>query len=125
MPNFEKLLNLIKKTGDKAIMLNENGDPGYVIMSVNDYEDLILGKSGVSGLTESELLDKINRDIAVWKDSQELKELSVDQYNFAKDLGEFTDDEYFSNLSENKLGIDQETIEEDRYYFEPVEGNNL
>ncbi len=121
MPNFEKLLNLLKKTGDKAIILDQNGNPGYVIMSVNDYEDLILGKSGVSGLTESELLDKINRDIAIWKDSQELKELSVDQYNFARDLGEFINDDYSSEFRQNNsIGI-SENNEEDRYYFEPVE----
>jgi hypothetical protein len=120
MPNLEKLVNLLKKTGDKAIILNENGDPGYVIMTVNDYEDLILGKSGVSDLTEEELLDKINRDIAIWKDSQELKELSVDQYNFARDIGDYCTDNYFSddnNLSENS----DKPVEEDRYYFEPVE----
>ena len=121
MPNFEKLLNLLKKTGDKAIILDQNGNPGYVIMSVNDYEDLILGKSGVSGLTESELLDKINRDIAIWKDSQELKELSVDQYNFARDLGEFINDDYSSEFRQNNPISVSENNEEDRYYFEPVE----
>ncbi len=102
MPNFQKLVNLLKKTGDKAIILDETGQPGYIVMSVNDYEDLILGKSGVSGLTESELLDKINRDIAIWKDNQELRELSVDQYNFAKDLGDFGGEEYLSNFTEEK-----------------------
>lgn len=125
MPNFKKLVNLIKKTGDKAIILDENGEPGYVVMTVNDYEDLILGKSGVSGLTENELLDKINRDIAIWKDSQELKELSVDQYNFAKDLGEFSEEDYFANFSENDGSGDDEITEEDRYYFEPVEGQGM
>ena len=121
MPNFQKLVNLLKKTGDKAIILDEGGEPGYIIMSVNDYEDLILGKSGVSGLTESELLDKINRDIAIWKDSQELRELSVDQYNFAKDLGDFYDEDYLSNFSEENTKNDNQEQEEDRYYFEPVE----
>ncbi len=119
MPNLEKLVNLLKKTGDKAIILDQNGDPGYVIMTVSDYEDLILGKSGVSGLTENELLDKINRDIAIWKDNQELKELSVDQYNFAKDLGEYVDEDYLTNTPKNKALT--ELSEEDRYYFEPVE----
>jgi len=122
MPNFQKLVNLLKKTGDKAIILDDQGEPGYVIMTVSDYEDLILGKSGVSGLTEVELLDKINRDIAVWKDSQELKELSVDQYNFAKDLGDFYSDGYMPNFSENTPESATNIVDEDRYYFEPVEG---
>ena len=121
MPNLEKLVNLLKKTGDKAIILNENGDPGYVIMTVNDYEDLILGKSGVSDLTEEQLLDKINRDIAIWKDSQELKELAVDQYNFARDIGEYNDNECFSDNNSNLSEKLNKPLEEDRYYFEPVE----
>jgi len=117
--NMQKITNLIRKTGDKAIILDENGDPGFVIMSAGDYQDLVLGRSGVQGLTEHELLDKINRDIAIWKDDQELKELAIDQYNFAKDLGEYSDDNYFSQFSENivkKAGL----TEEERYYFEPV-----
>jgi len=122
MPNFQKLVNLLKKTGDKAIILEESGEPGYVIMTVADYEDLILGKSGVSGLTEVELLDKINRDIAVWKDSQELRELAVDQYNFAKDLGDYAHSDNSANLGDNNGNGAVNIIDEDRYYFEPVEG---
>lgn len=118
MPNFQKLVNLLKKTGDKAIIMDESGEPGYVIMTVADYEELILGKSGVSGLTEVELLDKINRDIAIWKDSQELRELAVDQYNFAKDLGDYIDEGNLSNFTDKEADI----VDEDRYYFEPVEG---
>jgi hypothetical protein len=119
MPNFQKLVNLLKKTGDRAIILDERGEPGYIIMALSDYEDLILGKSGVSGLTEAELLDKINRDIAIWKDNQELKELSVDQYNFAKDLGNFIDNDYSANFKANNVNADV-IIDEDRYYFEPI-----
>ncbi len=122
MPNFQKLVNLLKKTGDKAIILDESGEPGYVIMTVADYEELILGKSGVSGLTEAELLDKINRDIAIWKDSQELRELAVDQYNFAKDLGDYFQADNSPYLSENESNGVANLVDEDRYYFEPVEG---
>jgi len=120
MPNFQKLVNLLKKTGDRAIILDDQGDPGYIIMALSDYEDLILGKSGVSGLTEAELLDKINRDIAIWKDNQELKELSVDQYNFAKDLGNFIDNDYSANFKVNNDVNVENIVDEDRYYFEPI-----
>ena len=121
MANLQKLVNLLKKTGDKAIVLDDHGDPSYVIMTISGYEDLILGKSGVADLTEDELLDKINRDIAIWKDSQELKELSVDQYNFARDIGGYSSDDYLSNFSDNEPGGDEQNLDEDRYYFEPVE----
>lgn len=75
---LQSVIELIEKTGDKAIVL-EKGKPAYVMMRLKDYEGLILGKAGVRGLTEEELLDKINREIAIWKSSQEkIKELEGD-----------------------------------------------
>ncbi len=120
MANMQKVVNLIRKTGDKAIILDENGDPGFVIMSIGDYENLVIGKSGVQGLTEEELLDKINRDIAVWKDIKETREMDIDQYDFAKDIGGVIEDDYLSKFGENYF-VGSEQKEEERYYFEPVE----
>jgi hypothetical protein len=48
-----------------------------------------------------------------------LKELSVDQYNFAKDLGNFIDNDYSANFKANNVNADV-IIDEDRYYFEPI-----
>ncbi|MBU4332680.1 type II toxin-antitoxin system Phd/YefM family antitoxin [Patescibacteria group bacterium] len=67
---LQQITDLIEKTGDKAIVLKEN-KPAYVLMTLKDYERLILGKYEVKGLTEEELLDKINREIAVWRSGQE------------------------------------------------------
>ena len=67
---LQHVIDLIEKTGDKAVVL-ENGRPAYVLMCLRDYEGLILGKSEVRGLTENEMLDKINREIAVWKSDQD------------------------------------------------------
>jgi len=119
--NLEKIVNLIKKTGDKAIVLDQNGDPNYVIMTLADYENLILGRSDVRGLSESEMLEKINRDIAVWKDSQETENLSLDQYDFSRDLGVF--DPAAADFSPKMAAADDLSEEEveDHYYFESVE----
>ncbi|HLD28037.1 MAG TPA: hypothetical protein VJB67_00300 [Patescibacteria group bacterium] len=117
MANLEKIVNLLKKTGDKAIILDQNGNPCYVIMTLPDYENLVLGHSGVMGLTEDELLAKINREIEIWKDTQEINDLPVDQYDFSQNLGDFSPDEIgeieVENAGENEDG--------DRFYFEPVE----
>ncbi len=114
MANIQKVIDLIKKTGDKVVIVNENGDPDYVLMSLADYENLVFGKAEVRGLTEGELLDKINRDIAIWKSDQEMGDLPIDQYNFAREIGDYGDfEEETSNFSEN--------LDNDRYYFEPVE----
>ena len=65
---LQKAINLAKKTGDKLIVFDSSKpDNVFIVLSLKDYENLVLGKSEVRGLTEDELLDKINRDIAIWK----------------------------------------------------------
>jgi hypothetical protein len=79
---LQKAINLAKKTGDKLIVFDSAKPENiFVVMAVKDYENLVLGKSEVRGLTEDELLDKINRDIAIWK--SELDEKT--------DFGNFTE----------------------------------
>jgi len=65
---LEKLISLSRKTGDRLIVFDpQKTENTYVIMPVEDYEKIVVGKNEVRGLTEDELLDKINRDIAIWK----------------------------------------------------------
>lgn len=67
-----KAINLAKKTGDKLIVFDgQYPESIYVVMSLAEYEKMILQSSDVRGLTEQELLDKINRDIAIWKSEQD------------------------------------------------------
>ena len=71
--NLNKIINLIKKTGDKIIVLNE-GEPSLVMMSFKDYENLVFSKSDFKDLTKEELMDRINKEIAFNKEEQEEKE---------------------------------------------------
>ncbi|MFH1233731.1 MAG: hypothetical protein V1649_03745 [Patescibacteria group bacterium] len=65
---LQRAINLAKKTGDKLVIFDSpKAEDGYVVLTFKDYENLILGRSEVKGLTEDELLDKINHDIAIWK----------------------------------------------------------
>ncbi len=75
--SFDRLLNLAKKTGNNLIVYDRDGGEHLVIMGVEEYEDLIDGigmeemfqtEPDVRALTEGELLDKINRDIALWRE---------------------------------------------------------
>ena len=74
MAGLQKVFNLIKKTGDRCIVLSADGEDANVIMSLVEYERLALGRADVVDLTEDELLDKINRDISIWKTQQEDEE---------------------------------------------------
>jgi hypothetical protein len=83
----------------------------------------------VQRLTEEELLDKINRDIALWKDSQKDVEnnevLTENQSN--KVSSESSEDEVEAVKNKSKWAIRSEVkenadeiIEEDRHYLEEV-----
>ncbi len=81
---LQKAIDLVKKTGDRIIVFDSvKSDNVYVIMNIKDYENLILGKSEVRGLTEDELLDKINRDIAIWKSEKEFNDNNSNNDDFA------------------------------------------
>jgi len=98
--SLEKAIELINKTGDRLVVADKNSSSIFVVMSLRDYERLVLNHDKISDLTEDELLNKINRDIAIWKTYQEEKE------------------------NEEKMALLEETnnlAEEDRYYFEPLD----
>lgn len=69
---LQKAIKLAKKTGDRLIVFDQNNtNLTYVIMTLDDYERMLDSNSEVKGLTEDELLDKINRNIALWKSEQD------------------------------------------------------
>ncbi len=100
MKNLKRILELIKKTGDRFLFEDEKGDI-FVFLKAEDYENMIMKNNPVKDLSEEELLNKINKDIAVWKANQEDEKLLEGWH----DLNNSDDDQY----------------EEDQYYFEPIE----
>ena len=72
---LQKAIKLAKKTGDRLIVFDpSNTNLAYVVMTLEEYERLVVKKSEVKDLTEDELLDKINRDIAIWKSEQDFSD---------------------------------------------------
>ncbi|MCX6740571.1 MAG: hypothetical protein NTZ49_05075 [Candidatus Parcubacteria bacterium] len=100
MINLQRILDLIRKTGDKYIFEDENNGM-FVVMSLPDYENYIFKNNQLKDLSEEELLNKINKDIAIWKATQEDKTLAENWHDLP--------------LEEKK------SSEDDQYYFEPVE----
>ncbi len=115
---MEKVLDLAAKTGDKVIVLSDNHEP-YVVMSVLEYEALLHGPSSVKELTEDELLNKINRDIAVWKASQEdLEGYSLEDFR----VDSLRKQDKDSQKTEETASVDKSAVtEDDKYYIEPVD----
>jgi hypothetical protein len=68
--DLAKIIAFIEQTGDRCIILDQAGTPAYVIMPLRQYQQVMAAPGSVSGLTEQELVEKINSDIANWKASQ-------------------------------------------------------
>ena len=127
---MQKAINLSKKTGDRLIVFDSaKPDSIFVVMSVKDYENLVLGKSEVRGLTEDELLDKINRDIAIWKSEQDLEQNVEVIPDYFKELPtvEKIEEKRIKKSNNNWWSIPpkrkmqaEEIIEEDRQYLEEL-----
>lgn len=93
---LEKIIKLIEKTGDKCVILNDKNSP-FVIMTLADYEKLNFHQREITNLTQEELLDKINREIAIWR--------SVNQENETKQISDLDISE---KIVDNKLNFTKE-----------------
>lgn len=116
---FSKIIDLVKKTGDTCIVLDATGEPSYVLLPFGVYERLAAGKADVAGMTEDQLLEKINRDIALWKSSNQEAEnsaywllnatpIETEAKNTEKPLNK-------ANFETGGRGENQQ------YYFEPID----
>jgi len=127
---LERAINLIRKTGDRLLVSDKNENV-YALMSLDQYENLVYERSGVRGLTEDEMLDKINRDIAIWKSDQEFEDYELKSDDFLSDIRDNLENKLDNNESkketknhwripgEIKDGA-EEIIDEDRQYLEEI-----
>lgn len=125
--SINKVFNLINKTGDRCVVLSQEKDDAYVVMSFMEYERMALGRADVSELSEDELLDKINRDIAVWKSQQQEsreRDLWPDSGQAAPEDGIGSRSKNFADTSRNygKFADFEDDVreQEEPYYFEKV-----
>ena len=115
---LDKVFTLLEKTNDRCLVLLPEQDQAYAILSLAEYERLILARSQVEDLTEQELLDKINRDIAIWKTQQEDKDedSEVSGRPIPAGLRRFQEQEDLEDFDDE----DEDEYEDDPYYFESV-----
>ncbi len=126
--SIEKVIELIKKTGDKCIILDAEGNPQYVAMRFKDYEKIVYGNFDVKGLTEDELIERINRSIATWRATQtesRLKDWEPSE-EVVKEIPGLTpanDQNLAKNpeIASDSLNQAKNDDSEGKYYFEPIE----
>ncbi len=117
--DIDKVLELVAKTGDKVIIMSETQEP-MVIMGFRDYDHLLISAAGVNHLTEAQLMDKINRDIAIWKAAQPDANYNLDEFRVDELAKKWVDSPKTEpKVEENTTDLPAE--EEDKYYIEPVD----
>lgn len=104
--SLQRLINLSQKTNDRLLVYDSHEDKTTVLMSLDTYEDMLLeddffyddyDRHEMSG---DQLLDKINRDIAIWQatkrqEEQYLKELQLeDEFADEKPFDPFYEHDY-------------------------------
>lgn len=72
----QELEDLISTVGGRYIIV-ENGQPKYIVMNFDEYRSALLDKKAVQTLTEEELIEKINSDIALWREKQNVEDNDV------------------------------------------------
>jgi len=135
MANWEKLqevLKLARQTGDKVIVLDQENEP-FVIMDLPNYRALLREETMVKGLSEEDLLDKINRQIAEWKASQpDLSDYDLSQFRVDSLRKPQENEPEFMPITNNRANRNDELLqkvidnvspdelaEQDTYYPEP------
>lgn len=126
--SLKRIINLIKKTGDRFIVTETDGDLSYVVLSLDDYEKLLSVKKEsqpqleTKASDENQLLEKINQDIAMWQSQQ--KKIAENLESFRpEEKKESLVTEEINDLNIEKTSKKEEAEEktEDQYYFEPLE----
>ncbi|MEK7681024.1 MAG: hypothetical protein AAB348_03195 [Patescibacteria group bacterium] len=134
---LNRVIKLLRRTGEKVMVMDDESDEVMMLMNLTDYEKMLSGSRGIEKMTEEELLEKINRDIAIWRSSNEKDEADIEE-------PEKVEPERSPIVSENKtnhielgkevklseeLGSEgsfkdvasEESGEEEKFYIEPVE----
>lgn len=95
MNSLSRILNLARRTSGPVVIFDSTTDTDYVLMRGDEYEDMEYNmeddmlddwydferKFMIEDMDSEDLIDQINRDIAVWraKEQQERRELVADK----------------------------------------------
>ncbi|EKE14573.1 MAG: hypothetical protein ACD_12C00414G0001 [uncultured bacterium] len=134
---LKRILNLIAKTGDRLIVSEADFANPYVVMSLEDYEYLVSlefseeENFSLGEMSESDLLEKINHDIAIWKAQQKIVPNIAEEVNLENEPIEAAEEDLFldesmkedgkDSLEKSETAAKEENKPEDQYYFEPLE----
>ena len=123
---LDRLIRLANKTGDRLIVHDSCTGESVVLLGLEEYEDLVsdsIPQADVRDLSSNQLLDQINRDIAIWRSNKELEEGEWDEdFDFSGESDDMWEDDYPVPIENNRFDnwSSAGSVLDDRYDF-PVE----
>ncbi len=109
--SFEQILELIKKTGDRCVIIDRATQNNYVVMSIKDYERLALSIGNTSH-TESAAAAPI-------KEEAPQKALPLGGVPIEEE-SESSKPDWWEEEAEKPKALEEKQAD-DQYYLEPVE----
>lgn len=73
---FKKVLDFTAQTGETVAF--PAGSKTLVLLDLDKYQQMLADKRSIAHLTENELLGRINREIALWNQSQNSENVTID-----------------------------------------------
>ena len=104
---FNRLLNLIRRTGDRLVVLDKDSDTSLVMMDIGEYEKMLDGGTKLEEMSDSDILDKINREVAIWREK-----------NMANEVSEAMEDDLEHLEPESSVHTTPKEVSEEPQYIE-------
>lgn len=106
--SLDQILELIKKTGDRCVVIDRATQSNYVVMSIKDYEHLVFGKE------EKKESQPIKSPIL--EEEVEQSTASLDSTHTQEPVAP----DWWSEKTEKPQPLEDKPVD-DQYYLEPVE----
>lgn len=123
---LDKIIYFVKNTGDRVIVLKDDSE--FVVIPLDEYEGLFRHKKELTAMTEEEILSRVNREIALWRESQKI---CTDDIDFPEDEAEdyfpanrLSDNDFYYN-HQDKATSDDRWVESDWFSAEDEEVGNF
>lgn len=104
---FEEIFELCRKFGGRYIFV-ENNKPNFVLMGIDEYKNIFDKEKNreeeLKGISKEELIEKMNREIALWREAQREKEIEEIDEIVKKEDAPKDEESYYYDI-ENKLNL--------------------
>jgi len=67
---LDRIIRLVRRTGDRFVIMDKETDETMVLMNLNEYENLLNDTSTLEDLEEEDMLNKLNNDISRWQEQK-------------------------------------------------------